>query len=51
MKVKYKMNNINKSMAKIELRNKFINSRRSNYFINPLIEQKFKNKILKIISL
>tara|TARA_R110001632_G_scaffold192815_1_gene313667 strand:+ start:994 stop:1173 length:180 start_codon:yes stop_codon:yes gene_type:complete len=51
LKVKYKMNNIDKSMVKIELRNKFINSRKSNYFINPLIEQKFKNKILKIISL
>lgn len=51
LKVKYKMNNIDKSMVKIELRNKFINSRKCNYFINPLIEQKFKNKILKIISL
>jgi hypothetical protein len=50
-KVKYKRNNIDDCMAKIELRNKFINSRKSNYFINPLIEQKFKNKILKIISL
>jgi hypothetical protein len=51
IKVKYKRNNIDNCMAKIELRNKFINSRKSNYFINPLIEQKFKNKILKIISL
>jgi hypothetical protein len=51
IKVKYKRNNIDDCMAKIELRNKFINSRKSNYFINPLIEQKFKNKILKIISL
>ena len=51
IKVKYKRNNINPCMYKIQLRNKFINSRKSNYFINPIIEQKFKNKILKIISL
>ena len=51
IKLKYELNNINRCMYKIQLRNKFINSRKSNYFINPLIEQKFKNKILKIISL
>ena len=51
IKLKYELNNINRCMYKIQLRNKFINSRKSNYFINPIIEQKFKNKILKIISL
>lgn len=50
LKVKYKRNNIHASMYKINIRNDFINSRKSNYFIDPSRELKYKNQTLKIIS-